>query len=301
LLTASNLPFFRGKSILFVDFSFFVVYGKSVKTLKNNQRASEENTSPAVSVKLSYSGRKGRALTGKIARLPEAIRTELNERLFENTESSYEIVQWLNSLEPVQKVLKKHFHGQAITEDNLSRWRQGPFLNWLQERATLRTVSALAAASAGMKVDELEDLNKKLSIVLSARLAAELLRYDFMDEGESKSAAWRDLVTSFLALRRADFYGTKVEEERKKAALELEQMREREAATRPLSEEEKEDRINQIMGAGRFECNWDNQKKIWVGPGAAMRYEEEEVTRQVREEMERRYPNGFPAGYRPPY
>ncbi len=32
-----------------------------------------------------------------------------------------------------------------------------------------------------------------------------------------------------------------------------------------------------------------------------MRYEEEEVTLQVRTEMKRRYPNGFPEGYRPPY
>ena len=29
-------------------------------------------------------------------------------------------------------------------------------------------------------------------------------------------------------------------------------------------------------------------------------YEEEEVTRLVREEMKRRYPKGFPEGYRPP-
>jgi hypothetical protein len=31
-----------------------------------------------------------------------------------------------------------------------------------------------------------------------------------------------------------------------------------------------------------------------------MRYEEEEVTRLVCEEMKRRYPNGFPEGYRLP-
>jgi hypothetical protein len=55
------------------------------------------------------------------------------------------------------------------------------------------------------------------------------------------------------------------------------------------------------MGTGRFECKWDNEKKIYVGPGAAMHYEEAEVTRLVREEMKRRYPNGFREGYHPPY
>jgi hypothetical protein len=271
-----------------------------VKTLKTNQGAAEESSSKAVSVKTSWTGPKGRARNSKIARLPAAVRTELNQRL-QDGEPPCEILRWLNALPPVKKVLKKQFDGQAVTEDNLSKWRHGGFMGWLQEHATLEAVSSLSSACARMNEDEQEEMTGKLSIVLAARLAAELQRFDAMEEGEAKSSEWRNLVASFLFLQRADYYRMRVIEERNKAALQYERMRAEETAAAPMSPEQKEERINEIMGGGRFEARWDNFNKKWVGPGAALRYEEEEVTRQVRAEMERRYPNGFPEGYRPPY
>ena len=35
-----------------------------------------------------------------------------------------------------KKVLERHFASQRITEDNLSRWRQGGYAGWLEQRAT---------------------------------------------------------------------------------------------------------------------------------------------------------------------
>jgi hypothetical protein len=263
-------------------------YRRAVKTLKTKQGASEEPSSKAISVKSSWSGPKGRARHGKIARLPGAVRTELNQRL-QDGEPPCEILLWLNALPSVQQVLQKLFDGQAISEDNLSKCRHGGFMGWLQERSTVEAVSSLSSACAGMNEDKQEDMTSKLSIVLAARLAAELQRFDAMEDGEAKSSEWRNLVASFLFLQRADYYRMRVHEERNKEALQYERMRAEQAAAEPMSPEEKEDRINEIMGAGRFEAHWDNFNKKWVGPGAAMRYEEEEVTRQVRAEMERRY------------
>jgi hypothetical protein len=75
-----------------------------------------------------------RARTGKIARLPAAIRQELNHRL-NNGALGREIVPWLNALPEVQRVLATRFAGRPITEDNLSEWRRGGFQDWLREEA----------------------------------------------------------------------------------------------------------------------------------------------------------------------
>ena len=267
-----------------------------MKTLKTDQGASEEPCSEAAPVEFSSVGPKGRARNGKIARLPEAVRAELNQHLLDG-EQAVEILPWLDGLPVVQKVLQKHFDGQGITEENLSGWRHGGYQGWLQERSTAEAVSSIAAACAGLNEDDHEEMNRNLSIVLAARLAGELRRYDTMDEGEDKSAAWSRLVASFFLLRRAEFYGVKVGEEKRR----LKRIREKEAKDEPLSPAQAQERIDEIMGTGRFECKWDNEKKIYVGPGAAMHYEEAEVTRLVREEMKRRYPNGFREGYHPPY
>ena len=70
------------------------------------------------------------ARIGKIARLPGGIRSQLNSRLQDNVEGK-QIVQWLNSLPEVQKVLAKNFDGRPINEQNLTDWRQGGYEEWL--------------------------------------------------------------------------------------------------------------------------------------------------------------------------
>ena len=84
-----------------------------------------------------------RTRTGKIARLPGALRHELNHRLH-NGAPGREIVPWLNALPEVQRVLAARFASRPITEDNLSEWRQGGFQEWLlqeERRVRLRELS----------------------------------------------------------------------------------------------------------------------------------------------------------------
>ncbi|HEX4264631.1 MAG TPA: hypothetical protein VH597_09855 [Verrucomicrobiae bacterium] len=97
------------------------------------------------------------ARVGKIARLPAAIRYELNRRL-ENGVLGKDIVPWLNALPEVQRVLTEMFGGQPISENNLSNWRRGGFQDWLrdQERRarleelwlTVRQASCLSPSSS---------------------------------------------------------------------------------------------------------------------------------------------------------
>src|SRR5579859_7604812 len=72
-------------------------------------------------------------LTGKIARLPDNIREELNQRLLDGQPSTI-ILPWLNELPTVKEILTAQFNGQPVTKQNLSHWRQGGYHRWLQQR-----------------------------------------------------------------------------------------------------------------------------------------------------------------------
>ncbi|MCX6952946.1 MAG: hypothetical protein NTV51_12390, partial [Verrucomicrobia bacterium] len=62
--------------------------------------------------------------TGKIARLPRAVREELNRRLLDG-ESARRLVAWLNGQAEVRAMLAEHFDGRAIRVQSVSEWRAG--------------------------------------------------------------------------------------------------------------------------------------------------------------------------------
>lgn len=69
---------------------------------------------------------------GKIARLPEAIRAEVNRRLDDGVEGK-KVVAWLNALPEVQAIVATEFAGRLLSEQNLSQWRKGGYQDWLRE------------------------------------------------------------------------------------------------------------------------------------------------------------------------
>src|SRR6266446_3873145 len=79
---------------------------------------------------------------GKIARLPLAVRQELNRRLDEG-EQGKELVAWLNGLPEVQAILAAEFGGKPIREQNLSEWKQGGYRDWLAKREALEVAERL--------------------------------------------------------------------------------------------------------------------------------------------------------------
>ena len=66
---------------------------------------------------------------GKIARLPLALRTELNQRLA-NNEDGAKLLNWLNAIPGVPAMLARDFGGEPISKQNLYEWRQGGFLDY---------------------------------------------------------------------------------------------------------------------------------------------------------------------------
>jgi len=66
---------------------------------------------------------------GKIARLPLALRTELNQRLAANQDGAT-LLNWLNAIPGVPAFLAREFGGEPISKQNLYEWRQGGFLDY---------------------------------------------------------------------------------------------------------------------------------------------------------------------------
>src|SRR5437016_11150196 len=79
---------------------------------------------------------------GKIARLPLAVRQELNRRLDEG-EQGKKLVAWLNELPEVQAIAAAEFGGKAIREQNLSEWKQGGYRDWQAKQDALEIADQL--------------------------------------------------------------------------------------------------------------------------------------------------------------
>ena len=108
--------------------------------------------------------------TGKIARLPKAIREQLNGRL-QDGELGTDLVLWLNELPECQKLLAEKFGGRPISEQNLSEWKQGGYEEWARQEASRERVQALME-----QADDLDGVagGREISDRLGSLVAAEL-------------------------------------------------------------------------------------------------------------------------------
>lgn len=75
-----------------------------------------------------------KARRGKIAKLPHALREELNGRLHRG-ESRKRCCAWLNGLPVVRQMLAEHFGGEPITNNNVHQWYWGGYQEYLRTMA----------------------------------------------------------------------------------------------------------------------------------------------------------------------
>ncbi|MBI1176017.1 hypothetical protein GC207_01105 [bacterium] len=101
---------------------------------------------------------------GKIARLSRDVRNELNRRL-QNGQPAKKLVGWLNELTEVKTVLKAYFGSRPISEQNVSQWKAGGYVDWLRHQESLELAQTLVE-----EADELESKSDDGS--LADRLAA---------------------------------------------------------------------------------------------------------------------------------
>jgi len=146
---------------------------------------------------------KTRTRTGKIARLPRKIREQLNRRL-ENGEPGNRLVEWLNSLPEVQKVVAADFDGEPVSEPNLSRWRQGGYQDWLEQQESLESVQRMAEDGPELEQAAKGRLSDHTAVWLLARELAAVRRLK-ADAGQE--AGWkrlREFCADLVRLRRGD-------------------------------------------------------------------------------------------------
>ena len=122
---------------------------------------------------------------GKIARLPQKIRDQINEKLH-NGIHGVEILYWLNELPVVQAIMQEGFGGEPISPQNLSNWNQGGYLDWVaQKEIELHTRDIFASiATAG-------SFASHMSNTIMARYAALLARIPM--DGPPPKDIWRQM------------------------------------------------------------------------------------------------------------
>lgn len=135
---------------------------------------------------------------GKIARLSRDVRDELNRRL-DNGEQGVRLVEWLNGLPEVRKVLETDFEGRAITEGNLTEWKNGGFLDWQEQQGTLNLIRELEADSRELP-KEGGGVAEHMESVMLARYAATL--YGSHDTAQDPGRTLRRLGRSLREVAR---------------------------------------------------------------------------------------------------
>ena len=161
---------------------------------------------------------------GKIARLPRAIRQELNRRL-QDGEQGKTLVAWLNALPEVQAIGAAEWAGKPLREQNLSEWRKGGYRDWLVQQEALELAARLGEDAAELAAEDRPPLTDTLALWVTARLAVATRRV----AGTEGAAGWRllrELCADLIELRRGDHSAQRLRMERER--LDFDRQRDRE-------------------------------------------------------------------------
>lgn len=110
-----------------------------------------------------------RHLTGKIARLPNDIREELNRRLLDDQAAS-DILPWLNELPAVKRILDAKFHGKPIKRQNLDYWRRTGYQFWLQQEQAFLAIYRISREARSVTQADCQALARGTATVVASRL-----------------------------------------------------------------------------------------------------------------------------------
>jgi hypothetical protein len=191
---------------------------------------------------------------GKIGRLPKTTRDELGRRI-EDNELGADIVFWLNGQDDVKRILAEQFEGRAITEQNLSHWKQTGHLDWLRLQETRDSARLLMEqADALDEVAPLRDLGERLARVLAAEMAR--LASALLEQETDPEKRWQRLCQinrELSQLRRQDDRAIRTairqerwEAENRRLTEEEEARKKKEAAERMIAKIKAPDKIQDL-------------------------------------------------------
>jgi hypothetical protein len=140
---------------------------------------------------------------GKIARLPLAVRQQLNGRL-QDGEAAGSLLSWLNALPETQAVLAASFDGQPINEPNLSAWRQGGFRDWEAHQLASEAMAGVIEDAAQLQGAGEGGAAEPLTVLLTAQIAVKLRRLALADDNPGNGRELQGLFSQVAALRREE-------------------------------------------------------------------------------------------------
>ena len=137
------------------------------------------------------------ARQGKVARLPHALRQEVNRRLL-NGDTARSIVEWLNDHDDAKQTLDTYFHGQPFNPQNISEWRSGGYRDWLKKKEKVENLKTLASFSL-----DLAKAGGSISEGAAAIAAGEILQ-TLENVASDEDADLSKLTSAIVSLRQAD-------------------------------------------------------------------------------------------------
>ena len=161
---------------------------------------------------------------GKIARLPRAVRQELNRRL-QDGEQGKKLVAWLNALPEVQAIAAGEWNAKPLREQNLSEWRKGGYHDWLVQQEALELAARLGEDAAELAAEDRPPLTDTLALWVAARYAVATRRVAEAG-GVEGWRLLRELCGDIVELRRGDHSAQRLRMERER--LDFERGRDRE-------------------------------------------------------------------------
>jgi hypothetical protein len=163
---------------------------------------------------------------GKIAKLPKAVREELNRRL-DNGGQGRQLVAWLNSLPEVQAVVAGEFGGIPVRKQNLSEWRNGGYVHWLQQQEVLAMARQLSADTGELQPAGAQPLTDHMAVWITARYLMAIRKLAGKNpDGEPDLKVLREFCHDMVALRRGDLSAARLKMEHERLEREREKTEE---------------------------------------------------------------------------
>jgi hypothetical protein len=205
---------------------------------------------------------------GKIARLPESIRDQVNIRL-QDGEPSKPIADWLNSEPGVKAVLAAEFEGRPIDRGNINEWRAHGHQEWRARHMAVDMFRRIHQTPS----EQLEALQGGLIDRMATFFAAQMLLK--MKETKDAQATpgeladlWREFRLGFASLRRYQLATVLLRSRLRHAGSPANQQWRTSAGT----DDEQERLINELLGIpDTADTNiFDPVNQTWSGPNAEM-------------------------------
>lgn len=157
------------------------------------------------------------ARSGKIARLPDEIRDQLNERLLDGQAGS-QILPWLNGLTEVKDRMVELFGGAEVNDANLSNWRSGGYQDWLDQKRESDEVKDLSSYLVKIAEDG-KDIFAGASSVAAGKLYKIISQFDVETVKvllAEKPGSLNAFLSSLANLQSTDLAKERLEHDRKK-------------------------------------------------------------------------------------